>query len=257
MIKGKKTIEIHRTLSSMEEFLMLHEAGKAKRGRHPLIPPGLFAGRAFTLGVLAILAYQIGNSGFFLVVSLTLQDGLALAAMASALAFVPIGAAFFLGSLWGPRWARDGRPVLAWGALALMAGYAAVVLVTMAAGAELYWQQLIVPFLLVGFGQGLVGAPLMGTIMSAVRPEHAGSASGILSTCMQTANALGVAVIGTLFFSALSRHEAGSAGADVLMPHLASFQTALLCSLGLALVTLLLVTGLRRAQRAQAGDHST
>lgn len=238
-------------------LLMVHEAGLARRGRHPLIPPGLFAGRAFTLGVLAILAYQIGNSGFFLVVSLTLQDGLALAAMASALAFVPIGAAFFLGSLWGPRWARDGRPVLAWGALALMAGYAAVVLVTMAAGAELYWQQLIVPFLLVGFGQGLVGAPLMGTIMSAVRPEHAGSASGILSTCMQTANALGVAVIGTLFFSALSRHEAGSGGADAIVPYLASFQAALLCSLGLALVTLLLVIGLRRAQRAQAGAHST
>jgi predicted MFS family arabinose efflux permease len=41
------------------------------------------------------------------------------------------------------------------------------------------------------------------TVLSSVQPEHAGSASGILSTVQQVGNALGVAVTGVLFFTML------------------------------------------------------
>ncbi|MED2253530.1 MFS transporter [Brevibacillus parabrevis] len=218
----------------------IHEKRMVERGEKPLIPAAIFHERSFTLGVLTILAYQIGNSGFFLVVSITLQDALSLSAMDSALAFTPIGLGFFIASLLGPKWAKKNAHVLKVGATVLIAGYAAVIAACYALAAELYWQQLILPFFLIGLGQGLVGAPLMGTIMSGVGREYVGAASGILSTFMQTANALGVAVIGTVFFAALS----GQAAADMHL-QLNAFTLALGCSIFLAVVTLILIIGLQ------------
>ncbi|OXS54745.1 hypothetical protein B1A99_25810 [Cohnella sp. CIP 111063] len=222
-------------------FLFLaHEKRMVRHGKNPLIPTTIFHERTFSIGVLSILAYQIGNSGFFFVVSLTLQDGLFLSAIDSALAFVPIGAAFFLASMLGPKWAKNKPSILKWGAVVLIVGYAAVIAVCVFTAAELHWQQLIVPFFFIGLGQGLVGAPLMGTIMSGVRKEYAGSASGILSTSMQTANALGIAVIGTIFFSSLIQND------DIhtrpgLESYLHAFTWSLVCSILLALVTLVLL----------------
>ncbi len=57
--------------------------------------------------------------------------------------------------------------------------------------------------LLIGAGMGLGIAPLATIIMSAMRPEQAGAASGTLSTFQNVGNAIGVAVIGVVFFGAL------------------------------------------------------
>jgi MFS family permease len=45
--------------------------------------------------------------------------------------------------------------------------------------------------------------PLATIILSAMRPEQAGAASGALTTMQNVGNALGVAVIGVVFFGAL------------------------------------------------------
>jgi predicted MFS family arabinose efflux permease len=50
---------------------------------------------------------------------------------------------------------------------------------------------------------GLGIAPLATIIMSTMRPEQAGAASGALSTFQNVGNAIGVAVIGVVFFGAL------------------------------------------------------
>jgi predicted MFS family arabinose efflux permease len=50
---------------------------------------------------------------------------------------------------------------------------------------------------------GLGIAPLATIIMSSMKPEHAGAASGALSTMQNVGNALGVAIIGVIFFGAL------------------------------------------------------
>lgn len=226
-------------------FLFLaHEKKMVRRGGNPLIPTSMFHERTFSVGVLSILAYQIGNSGFFLVVSLTLQNGLFLTAIDSALAFVPIGAAFFLASMFGPKWAKANSSVLKWGAVLIVAGYVVAIAICAYFTAGLQWQYLIVPFFFIGFGQGLVGAPLMGTIMSGVRSDHAGSASGLLSTTMQTANALGIAGIGTIYFSSLVQQGDRHAGSLGLESYLYAFTRSLFCSSLLAIVTLMLLFGL-------------
>ena len=57
--------------------------------------------------------------------------------------------------------------------------------------------------LLAGFGIGLVVAPLFGFILAAVDDQEVGSASGVLNALQQLASAIGVAVLGTVFFAAL------------------------------------------------------
>jgi predicted MFS family arabinose efflux permease len=42
--------------------------------------------------------------------------------------------------------------------------------------------------------------PLASTVLAKVPPQHAGAASGVLSTALQIGNALGVAVIGFVFY---------------------------------------------------------
>ena len=54
-----------------------------------------------------------------------------------------------------------------------------------------------------GTGQGFVMPTLISTILINIHGHDAGSASGVLSTVQQASFAIGVAVIGTVFFSVL------------------------------------------------------
>ncbi len=56
---------------------------------------------------------------------------------------------------------------------------------------------------LVGAGMGLGITPLATIILSGMKPEQAGSASGALTTMQNVGNAVGVAVIGVIFFGAM------------------------------------------------------
>jgi hypothetical protein len=56
---------------------------------------------------------------------------------------------------------------------------------------------------LAGLGQGLGMTPLVGTIISGLRPTDAGAGAGVVTTTLQVGNALGVALISLLFFSLL------------------------------------------------------
>jgi MFS family permease len=55
----------------------------------------------------------------------------------------------------------------------------------------------------VGFGIGMVLVPVTAMALSDVDPMHAGAASGVLTTAQQVGGALGVALIGVVFFDAL------------------------------------------------------
>jgi hypothetical protein len=49
-------------------------------------------------------------------------------------------------------------------------------------------------------------SPLFGFILAAVTTDEVGSASGVLNAIQQLDGALGVAALGTLFFSTLTHH---------------------------------------------------
>ena len=67
--------------------------------------------------------------------------------------------------------------------------------------------ELMVPLTIFGYGQGLVMAQLFSTVLRSVEHSRAGSASGVLVTAQQVANATGVAVVGAVYFRAQAAHS--------------------------------------------------
>jgi predicted MFS family arabinose efflux permease len=88
-----------------------------------------------------------------------------------------------------------GRQALALGALVLAAG---LVLIRLDAGGSML--ALVPAFLVDGAGMGIVMATLAATVLDGMDARHAGSAAGVLSSVQQVGNAIGVAIIGIVFY---------------------------------------------------------
>jgi EmrB/QacA subfamily drug resistance transporter len=162
----------------------------------PLVDLRLFHGRSFGAGLVAVQAFWMGQASFFLVLALYLQSGRGLSALQSGTVFMAVGAGYLLTSLRAHRIAaRLGRSAVALGAAVMAAGLTAMAL---AAGAGIGW--LLPGLALEGLGMGLALAPLTTLALSAVPAAHTGSAAGVLSTVNQIGNALGVALIGIVFY---------------------------------------------------------
>jgi EmrB/QacA subfamily drug resistance transporter len=210
----------------------------AARGGAPLVAPVLLANRRFVTGLLTTLAFYAGNASFYFVLALYLQQGLALGPLSSGIVFTALAVGFFATSMAGARIARrfGGTPPIALGALVLAAGHAlqcANVAGWLGHAHVVAW---MVPLLFVqGAGLGMVMAPLVSTVLADLPPQHAGVASGVLSMVQQAGNALGVALIGIVFYGQLGRSD----------DHTAAFGMALVYLLGSAL----LVAALHRRGR--------
>lgn len=179
----------------------VHQHAREARDAAPLIDLSLFRERTFTIGLLAQLLFFMGQAAYFLVLAVYLQEGRGVPPLQSGELFVAIGAGYLATSIAADRVARRlGRQVIALGALIRVAGMAAL-LVTIQATSSL---PLLAPALvLVGAGSGLTIGPLAATVLARVPPDHAGGASGVLTTALQVGNAMGVAVIGVIFYGAL------------------------------------------------------
>jgi EmrB/QacA subfamily drug resistance transporter len=207
-----------------------------RRHPSPLIPGTLFAARGFTAGLVAQLVFWAGQASFFLVLALYLQQGRGLSALDSGLVFTILAVAYLLASLRAPALTeRHGRRILAAGALILALGHGLLALAVGEVGVGGNVLELVPGLILVGAGMGLGITPLATLIMAGMKPEHAGATSGVLATAQNIGNAIGVAVIGVLFFGAV---HSGTGGA---------FQ---LCEIVLAGV-LLAVVALTRLLKAE------
>ena len=171
-------------------------------GRTPLVPPSLMQHRSMRRGLLLALPFFAGFGAFMFCYALLVQVGLHASALTAGLGLVPMAAAFLLASLSTSRLlARYGPRVLTAGGLLQAAG-----LIILAVTVWQGWPQLAVidlsPGLVVaGVGQGLLMSPLFGVVLSQVPPAAAGAGSGVLTTTQQTALALGVATLGSLFLA--------------------------------------------------------
>ncbi|MEU6479924.1 MFS transporter [Streptomyces sp. NPDC047017] len=181
----------------------------AAAGGTPLVSPGLLRERAFATGMVLVLLAYCGINSFFLVLSVTVQDGLGLDALGAGLCYLPFAVAFFAGSLAAGRLARHGRLLLTAGALILAAGHAGCLAVVATEGGSLTAGALAAPLAVIGLGNGALVTPLLHTVLARVRPAEAGMASGVLSTGQQVGGAVGVAVLGVVFYGLLGSARPG------------------------------------------------
>jgi EmrB/QacA subfamily drug resistance transporter len=188
-----------------------HQHRVTRRSGAPLLDLSLFKQRAFSAGLIAQAVFWSGQASFFLVLALYLQAGRGLSALHAGLVFTILAVSYLVASMRAAELAvKYGRRVLTAGALILAAGHLVTLATVAAIGVGGSVLALAPGLLLIGAGMGLGIAPLATIIMSAMRPEQAGAASGALSTFQNVGNAIGVAVIGVIFFGALHSGYAGA-----------------------------------------------
>lgn len=181
-----------------------YQARKAENGGAPLIDPALFRNRRFTVNIVAQVVFWMGQGSFFLVFALYIQAGRGLTAMRSGLVFTAMGVGYLLASMAAAKVAqRLGRQTPAAGALLMAASLVVLIVEVRSSGTTGSLLALLPALALDGAGMGLVIGPLAGAALGSVAPEHTGAASGVVSTVMQVGGAIGVAVVGIVFYRAL------------------------------------------------------
>jgi len=151
----------------------------------------------------------MGIPAFFLIFTLWLQIGLGFSALHAGLTGVPFAVGSALASAASVRLApRLGRRILSTGSLLLAAGMLGLIWTVDRYGGATHSWQLIPALAVCGLGLGSVIAPLVNIVLAGIRRQDAGSASGVLTTVQQVGGAIGVAVIGVIFFGLLGSHAA-------------------------------------------------
>jgi MFS family permease len=192
-------------------------AGSAGTGP-PLITLGLFRVRAFTVGLVLWLIFWVALGGFFLMWTLYMQVGLGWTPLRAGLTAATFAAGATAGAALSVQalTPRFGRTVLMAGALVNAAGFGGYAWVAYHYGPEVHPWQMVAPLVVAGYGFGTVVAPMIDLILTGVPVGDAGSASGLLSTIQQIGMALGVALVGVVFFALLA--GGSGRGVDTVTP---------------------------------------
>jgi len=193
-----------------------YEQRVAAAGRDPLIEPGLFRKRAFSGGLVAGLVFFSAMIGFSLVYTLYVQVGLGYSPLKAGLASMPQALGTVIGFIVAGAGLAErlGRRLIHIGLAIMTAGVVGVLAIVHLSGADVTPWRLIPALVVIGFGMGQVLAPFFDIVLAGVEPKETGTAGGTLTAIQQLGGALGLAVLGTLFFSMLGGHiDARSADA--------------------------------------------
>ena len=177
-----------------------------RRTKDALIEPTLLANRTYLSGAAVALAFFGAFSGLLLCISLFGQLGEGWSPIHAGLTLTPMVLGLIIGMLASSALVnRLGRYLLQIGILLVSAGAAALALTLTGAHSASTWD-LVPGLLLVGAGVGATLGQLFQFILNSVTMDEVGSASGVMEAAQQLSPALGVAVLGTIFFSPFDHH---------------------------------------------------
>jgi MFS family permease len=178
----------------------LIERRSERAGQTPLLPPSLLTLRSMAFGLTMYLAFSVGFGGFLFVFTLTVQDGLHADALVGGLAIVPMAALFLVGSILSPNIInRLGRAAIAGGAILQAVGLALLIALIVTDWPDLAVIDFAGPLALLGFGQSIISTGLFRIVLVDVPAHQAGVGSGVLVTMQQAGQALGVAILGSIY----------------------------------------------------------
>ncbi|MEV4411154.1 MFS transporter [Catellatospora sp. NPDC049609] len=220
---------------------VMWERSYGRSGRHPMVDLGLFRRRSYTLGALLGLAYFGGFTAIFFIFTLYLQQGLHYTALQAGIATLP----FALGSavsasLGGRVVVRVGRALIAVGLVLVLVGLIGVEIAVELVPGRNDGFATALPLLIAGIGSGLVIAPNQTLTLAEVPVVGAGSAGGVLQTGQRIGAAVGIAVVGAVFFNSI----AGSGG-----DFAKAFRDGLWVTIGFVVISLVIALADVRASR--------
>jgi EmrB/QacA subfamily drug resistance transporter len=170
------------------------------RTEEPMLPMRFFANRSFAVTNAVSLAMYFGMFGSIFFLSQFLQNVLHNSPLqAGVKLLVWTGATMIVSPLAGVFSERYGsRPFMVAG-LSLQA--VALGWLAMLASVDQSYASMILPFVLAGSGMAMVFAPSANAILSSVRTEETGQASGATNAIRELGGVLGIAVLATVFTS--------------------------------------------------------
>ncbi|WP_336605665.1 MFS transporter [Streptomyces sp. BA2] len=185
----------------------------------PLVVLSLFKGREYSGGLSAQLMLGSFCGLFFMTWTQYLQRGLRMSPFQGVVAFMTLA----LGELAGATVAmktsgRFGRRLPQTGVLIALGSMAAYGLQVFSRQGGLTLLAMTVPLLVLGFGLGTIGGPIVDMSLARVPHESAGSASGLFNTAMHLGVALGTALTALVFFSATGGSSEAMVNRDAFIP---------------------------------------
>jgi predicted MFS family arabinose efflux permease len=183
-----------------------------------LLPMRLFADRGFSAGLVTQGAFQGSVAGFALTLTVYVQTGLGWSAIHAGMTLLPFSLGAFVGTgISVPLGMKLGKVVMVTGAALQSAATVWVLLVVHGQGDGLTTWDLVPALVVSGIGLGLLVVPLVDVALATVPTTEAGAASGAYGTVQQVGAALGVAVIGTVFFDVVgTTYDVGSLRSGLL-----------------------------------------
>jgi EmrB/QacA subfamily drug resistance transporter len=168
------------------------------RAREPMLPMSFFRDRAFSAANAASLAMYFGMFGSIFLLTQFFQTAQGYSPLESGLRVLPWTIMpMFVAPIAGALSDRiGGRPLMATGLALQAVGLAWIAAVSTA---TVGYTSLVGPFVVSGIGMGMFFAPVANVVLSAVRPEQEGKASGANNAIREVGGVLGVAVLASIF----------------------------------------------------------
>ena len=188
------------------------------RAPKPMLPMRFFRDRAFAAANGASLFMYFGMFGSIFLLTQFFQTAQGYSPLESGLRVLPWTAMpMVVAPIAGALSDRiGGRPIMATG-LALQAiGLAWIAAVSTA---TVGYASLVGPFILSGIGMAMFFAPVANVVLSAVRPQEEGKASGTNNAIREVGGVLGVAVLASIF-ARTGGYESSATFNDGLVPAL-------------------------------------
>ena len=247
---GWTSIQSVATLGIGAAFIAAFVAWEA-RTANPMLPLRLFRSRAFTAANVISMLMSFGMFGSIFLLAQFFQVVQGYSPLEAGLrtlpwTFMPV----IVAPLAGIVSTRTGtRPLLVLGMTLQATGLAWLSAITTP---TVEYVTLVPAFILAGAGMGLFFAPIANVVLSAVRPEEEGKASGANNAIRELGGVFGVAVLAAVF-TAKGSYISPTAFVDGLVP--AMQLGAVVVGLG-ALAAAALPGRIRTAEIAIGGDHA-
>jgi EmrB/QacA subfamily drug resistance transporter len=218
----------------------------ARAGRTPLVEPSLAGKRSYVAGA-GFATIFFAAMGAMFTIGMMLQIGLGYSAIGASVMMAPWAFGALVGSaVSGVLMAKLGRTLLHVGLALMGAGVLGLAVVYQLAGVELGFGAMALPLLVGGTGMGMIFVPLFDIVLGGVEDREVGSATGALSAIEQLGVTLGIAILGTVFFSIIGATPTAQAAVD------AGSVTALVAA---GLIAIGFVLGFALPRRAREGAH--
>jgi EmrB/QacA subfamily drug resistance transporter len=244
---GWSSTEIVGSLAAGAALLALFVAWEF-RAPAPMLPLRFFRNRAFTAANVASLLMFFGMFGSIFLLAQFFQTVQGYSPLQAGLRVLPWTAMpIFIAPLAGALSDRiGGRPLMALGLALQAAGLGWIAAVSTP---TIPYSGLVAPFVLSGVGMAMFFAPVANVVLSAVRPEEEGQASGANNAIRELGGVFGVAVLASIF-AHYGGYRSGTAFVDGLTP--AIYVGAAIVAVGA--VAALFIPRLRKPEPAEVAE---